>query len=571
MTETRTTKNIRWIICILLTAAVTVLAAVSFASAANGDMDRSVRLEDKLDREFEFWVSEEDRWDSSVTISAEGFTDKSETPDGKSIAGEFTESLFTDGVYGTYAVAQAGSKVVLGCPAGISCVYVEFDTIPEAPWTITDSASGKTAQCGGNGYLHEYQELTELFSGNPSEVTLSFAEGTQIANIFAFPGEAPVWVQKWEPTLEKADLLLVSTHSDDEQLFFAGILPYYAKEKGLDVQVVYFIQHFHKAHKVFEHMRQHEQLNGLWIVGITHYPYMSEFPDAYADGETRAEAVQKILGTFNYYGYHMDDFRRFAVEVFRKFKPLVVVTHDFNGEYGHPAHIICTDVFTDAIELAADPEKYPESAAEYGVWSPKKVYIHSYRKNQITMDWDAPLESLGGRTPFEMTQEGFRYHLSQHDSWFVRWIYGTNAAPLTKAAEIEDYSPCLYGLYYTEVGEDVNGGDFMENVTETYSGQRKAEEEAERQRQEEEARRKAEEEERLEKEREEALRKEQEAREKEKRRQEFITGGVMAAVIAAAAFGGYRLAVSRKKKAAERNRAQVSEKDLRRQNKHGKR
>lgn len=35
-------------------------------------------------------------------------------------------------------------------------------------------------------------------------------------------GDVPVWVQKWEPTLEKADLLALAAHPDDEILFLAA-------------------------------------------------------------------------------------------------------------------------------------------------------------------------------------------------------------------------------------------------------------------------------------------------------------------------------------------------------------
>ena len=535
-----------------------VLAAFCFACAKSGEVPGARVVSDK--------------WDAQVTLTAEGFEDCSETSQGDFFGGEFSAELFMDGVYPTFAKALDGNRVELSCDKGISCVYVEFDWLPEDLWSITDPSTGRTVECGGKGYLHDSQFTEELFGNKPEILTLTFSEGTQIANIWAFSVDAPDWVQRWEPMYEKADLLLISTHSDDEQLFFAGVLPYYVNEKKLDVQVVYFIQHFHKKMRVFEHQRQHEQLNGLWKVGVTHYPYMSEFPDAYAEGETRAEAVQKLLSTFNYYGYHMDDFRRFAVEVLRKFQPLVVVTHDFNGEYGHPAHVICADVVTDAVEYAADPEKYPESAAEYGTWQPLKVYIHLYNKNAVTMDWDTPLESLGGKTAFQMTQEGFEEHVSQHDSWFKKWIYGTESAPITKASEIEDYSPCRYGLYFSSVGEDkLNSegkpGDFMENVTDTYSGQRRAEEEEARKRAEEEERRQAEEEERRKQEEEEEQRRKQEEAEKERKKQEFITGGIMAAVIAAAVFGGYKFASGRKKKAADRNRGTVSEKELRKRKK----
>ena len=571
-------KTIRKTVIILSAAVLTASSASGAAFAAPGDMDRSVRIEDKIERDFALWVPEEDRWDSSVSIHAEGFEDRSETPGGDFIGKEFTESIITDGYYGTYAKALKDNHVTLSCKEGLSSVYVEFDWLPEGNWTVTDTMSSPGQEntrktCGGNGYLHEYQDLEKLFGYKPSAIEITFPEGTQIANIFAFPGEVPSWVQKWEPTLEKADLLLVSTHSDDEQLFFAGLLPYYVNEKKLDVQVVYFIQHFHKKMRVFEHFRQHEQLNGLWTVGVTNYPYMSEFPDVYAEGKTKAEAVQAALSSFNYYGYRMDDFRQFAVEVFRKFKPLVVVTHDFNGEYGHPAHIICTDVMTDAIELAADPEKYPESVAQYGTWQPKKVYIHLYGKSPVTMDWDTPLDSLNGMTPFQMTQEGFRYHRSQHDSWFVKWIYGTNDSPITKASEIEDYSPCKYGLYFSSVGEDkLNAegkpGDFMENVEDTYSGQRRAEEEARRKAEEEEERKRAEEAERRRQEQEDEIKRRQKEAEEEARKQELMRGGVSVAVIVLAGIGGYSLVRRSRKKAAEKHKVKVSEKDMRKRNKH---
>ena len=32
-------------------------------------------------------------------------------------------------------------------------------------------------------------------------------------------GELPDWVQRWEPTVEKADLLVLATHPDDELIF----------------------------------------------------------------------------------------------------------------------------------------------------------------------------------------------------------------------------------------------------------------------------------------------------------------------------------------------------------------
>ena len=455
-----------------------------------------------------------------VTITASGFANN---------------KVFADDLRKTWAKADKDNSVTISCENGLSSVYIEFDQIPDQTWTITSSATGKTAECESKGYLHVFTDITELLREHPNEVVLRFAEGTQISNVYAFSGEEPSWVQKWEPMHETADIMLISTHADDEQLFFAGILPYYAVERKVDVQVVYFVQHFHKAHKVFDHVRPHEQLDGLWTVGIRNYPYMSEFPDVYGEGTSRSNAISNLLSSFRYYGYARDDFQKFVVDTIRKFKPHVIVTHDFDGEYGHAAHILNADVTAKAMELVGDPEQYPESAAEYGTWVPDKLYIHLYKENPIVMDWDTPYESLGGLTPFQVTQKGFDCHETQTIYWFWDWLCGTRGNPITKATQIRKYSPCKYGLYFTSVGPDIKGGDFLENVY-TYAQQRIDEAEAEKKRQEEEAERKRQEEEAERKRREEEKKRqeeEQRAREEAAKRRRLIISAACIVVAAA--------------------------------------
>ena len=80
------------------------------------------------------------------------------------------------------------------------------------------------------------------------------------------------------------------------------------------------------------------------------------------------------------------------------------------------------------------------------------------------MDFDTPLQAFDGKTAFEVSQEGFGCHKSQHWTWFYKWMYGTDDNPISKAADIKTYSPCHYGLYESKVGMDELGGDFFENV-----------------------------------------------------------------------------------------------------------
>lgn len=388
-----------------------------------------------------------------------------------------TPGRVCDGNRSTYATAAEAGAVTVSRGGGIGALYIEFDDTPQA-WTLTDPQSGKSVTCGQNAFLHEFVDVSALWGGLPETLTLSFEAGTAIAELYVFSaGELPDWVQQWQPPCETADLLLVSSHSDDEQLFFAGVLPYYAVERGLNVQVAYVVQHF-RVYNERNHQRPHEQLDGLWAVGVRNYPVMSEFPDLYSESKDRAAALNQALSVYEGAGFTYDDFVSYFTWCIRRFQPLVVVSHDLNGEYGHGTHVLCAAALTDAIVCAADETQYPDSAAAYGAWTVEKTYLHLYPENQIVMDFDIPLESLGGKTAFEMTQEGFACHKSQHWTWFYKWIYGTDANPIQRASDIKSYSPCSYGLYDTQVGPDTAGGDFFENVV-TYAQRAQAAQEEE--------------------------------------------------------------------------------------------
>lgn len=406
-----------------------------------------------------------------------------------------TAEFLTDSNERTASSAESGS-VSIHNDSGIASLYVVFHRLPEQ-WTLSDE-SGKSAVCGENRFLHEFVDVKQRLGAVCEDITLTFAENVSIAEIYAFTeGELPQWVQIWQLPCEKADILLFSSHADDEHLFFAGLLPYYAGELGLSVQVDYLTNHFST------YDRPHEQLDGLWTVGVKNYPVMSEFPDVFS------ENLEQAVQGFAYYGIEYSDIAGYVADETRRFKPLVVVSHAPNGEYGHGTHIMCSNAVMDAAETAANPDYRPESAEKYGAWQPSKVYIHSYPENTITMDWDIPLEKFGGKTAFQMSQLGYQQHKSQHIfPGLLEWLNG-KTYPITKASQIRAYSPCNFGLYKTTVGADTAGGDFLENVK-TYE-QQALEEEA-RLQAEEEARLKAEEEARLQAEEEARLKAEEEAR-----------------------------------------------------------
>lgn len=313
----------------------------------------------------------------------------------------------------------------------IGSIYLEWDKIPET-WTLT--ADGVSVTVEKDGFLHQYVRLDA-----PASEVILYTEAP-LCEVYAFEpaAEIPDWVQIWEPTWDKADLLLLPTHADDEHVFFGGMMPYYAVEKGYRVQVAYLTNHWSRAD------RPHELLDGLWTVGIRNYPVISQFPDRWAD------SLEQALERFD-----KEAMVAFQVEQLRRFRPSVVIGHDLNGEYGHGVHILNAVTLTEAVEYAADATLYPESAQTYGVWDTPKLYLHLYPEQEIIMDWDVPLTAFDGKTAMEMARLGFACHASQQGYFYV---YGAGDA----------HDSRRFGLFRSLVGPDVVGGDVFENITSFY-------------------------------------------------------------------------------------------------------
>jgi len=371
----------------------------------------------------------------------------------------------TDTSIEKYASSSSdGATVTIKSDVPIGSLYIVLGK-KAGEWIF--SAGNIQKMCGKYGFLHEFVDVVELTGEHQTEITLTFPGKHTIAEITVFSGgKVPDNVERWEPPCEKADLLLLTAHSDDEHLFFAGILPYYAGELGYEVQVVCMSDHS------YEYIRPHEMLEGLWVAGVRNYPVSGYFPDIYSESLTEA------MSKFSAKGYSTDSFVEFVVQMLRRFRPKVVVSHDLKGEYGHGTHMLTAYALTEAVAVSADAEKYPDSAEEYGVWDVPKTYLHLYGEGKITMIWDKPLSAFGGKTAFAVSQDAFRCHKSQHWTWFYGWMYGSGNNKIKEASQIKKHSPMYFGLYRTTVGMDQNtdDGDFFENIK-TY-GEEKAEEEA---------------------------------------------------------------------------------------------
>ncbi len=339
----------------------------------------------------------------------------------------------TDGSIYTY---KSADTLEVRSDAGMYGVYIKYDRLPPA---FKAEADGKLLPQSETSYLHQFIEL-----GGEKSFKIEYSEKACIADVWAFETKkTPDWVQKWQD-LEQADIMVCPTHSDDDQLYFAGMIPWCVAE-GYDVQVVYLTNHFNT------HDRPHELLDGLWTCGLKYYPVISEFPDLYCTSLEEAE------GVFGIAGYDGDDFSKFYLDLFEKYRPLVVACHDVNGEYGHGAHMLNAKTVMSAVE----------KAAEDGIWDVPKTYVHLWQENSTFFNWDEPLEYFGGKSAFEVSQEAFGCHKSQHQfESLYNWLYGREGTPITKASQIGIYSPCRYGLYRSTVGEDRTENGLFDNLEE---------------------------------------------------------------------------------------------------------
>lgn len=65
---------------------------------------------------------------------------------------------------------------------------------------------------------------------------------------------------------------------------------------------------------------------------------------------------------------------------------IVVVTLDWYGGNGNPQHAAVAQGAVFAARITGDKSQYPEQVKEFGVWQPKKVYLHVPDKDRHKYD-----------------------------------------------------------------------------------------------------------------------------------------------------------------------------------------
>ena len=119
----------------------------------------------------------------------------------------------------------------------------------------------------------------------------------------------------WEPYPQKAALMLVTAHADDEGIFFGGSIAYYAAVKKLPVIVVCM------THSSGDN-RANELRCAVWNYGCRYEPIFAGFGDCCYQKDLQCcwtcwGGKERAVG--------------FVVEKIRQYKPDVVLCHDLGG------------------------------------------------------------------------------------------------------------------------------------------------------------------------------------------------------------------------------------------------
>jgi LmbE family N-acetylglucosaminyl deacetylase len=184
-------------------------------------------------------------------------------------------------------------------------------------------------------------------------------------------------------------LLAVFAHPDDEAFGTGGTLTKYAAE-GCDVYVVTATRG--EAGQIAEpdlatpvnlpHVREHELRCACEIYGIN-APRFLDYLDGQLPIVHQGQAVGKL------------------VRILRELKPQVVISFGPDGIYGHYDHIAVHRWVTIAVQLAADPDCFPDPE----VCEPhqvKKVYHRALSEDQVAAmaDDERPAAVMMDGVPF---------------------------------------------------------------------------------------------------------------------------------------------------------------------------
>lgn len=318
----------------------------------------------------------------------------------------------------------------------VASVFLSFYNAP-VDYTVMQYDGSGTKLSEEKGVLL-YNNRIETLPEARKVAIRADADDCSFCSLYAY-GEGMVKdYHPFRPTVEKADFMTFAMHPDDEVLFLGAVYPIYEAQRGLSGLSVIMST---KLPEKFQRERRQEDLNGAWTLGMKTQPVFGGFPDIPQD------YYNKFKHTFT-----VDDVKRYVVTQLRRYRPEVVITQDVNGEYGHWQHKVLSEGVQAAVTAAADPSYQPKGYPAYAAWEVKKLYIHLYDTNKLTLDVHTPIDALDGQTAFEAATAAYLWHATQ-------------TKKNNHEVSTTQYSIAEFGLSYTAVGADTEGvNDMFEHI-----------------------------------------------------------------------------------------------------------
>lgn len=306
---------------------------------------------------------------------------------------------------------------------------IQWGTVPKNVHIRQTDASGNLIDDESVGT--DWDSIIPLFEETTGVTVIAGEEGMDLIRIALFTeGKLPEPFLPWQETPRGMDYLVIATHPDDDVLFMGAVVPIYGAEQGYTGTVAFVTNPSRR--------RVDEAKLGAWAMGTTYHPLFLGFMDI-------SEYARDVYP----YCFLSESVTLALVRMLREYRPLVVFSHDLNGEYGHWQHKVVAASVSDAVRLCADPSYDPASYEQFGTWEVKKCYLHLYAENTLEMDIQSPLFSMGGRSALSVARGAFLKHKSQQSGRYH------------VQAESEPYAMNKFGMIYGTVDA---GNDVFDNI-----------------------------------------------------------------------------------------------------------
>lgn len=220
-------------------------------------------------------------------------------------------------------------------------------------------------------------------------------------------------------------LLFVHAHPDDETQTTGGTISHYV-DLGCRVCVVTCTQGEEGRIGVPElaHLaadrddalgaeRSRELSGAMEALGVTDHRYLVR-QGRYRDSGRFGRASNLRGDAF--WQADLDEAASWLARVIRELRPVVVVTYDDNGGYGHPDHIQTHRVTMRAIDLAGDPSR---PNIEGQPWSTPSVFWTAVPRSHIVREIDQWGQEIEGQDDLWIDTDPDHYPDGVHDDFRI--------------------------------------------------------------------------------------------------------------------------------------------------------